>query len=214
VRRLVVVVSLGTLFTAGALASAPHHRRHHHRRPHRLTPRRASSLLAVSAAGQTHSPGCADATTSVDAISLDVVRASLLCLINQQRNHRGLPSLSESAPLNQSAQQWTGVMVSTRNFSHGTDFAGRLDAVGYDWQEAGENIASGYMTPQAVVHAWMASADHCRNILTPSFRDVGTGELPAAVGAGSAATWTQDFGLLMSQRPPSTNWGPADGCPY
>ena len=138
----------------------------------------------------------------------------MLCLINQQRNQHGLPSLSESAPLNQSAQRWTGVMVSTGNFSHGTDFAGRLDAMGYDWQTAGENIASGYMTPRGVVRAWMASPDHCRNILTPSFRNVGTGELPAAVGTGSAATWTQDFGLLMSQSPPSTNWGPADGCPY
>lgn len=55
---------------------------------------------------------------------------------------------------------------------------------------------------------------HCRTILTPSFRDVGTGELSAAVSRGSAATWTQDFGLLMSQSPPSANWGPADGCPY
>jgi uncharacterized protein YkwD len=67
-----------------------------------------------------------------------------------------------------------------------------------------------------VVNAWMASPDHCRNILDPHFRDVGTGESPAAVGtwASQPSTFTQDFGLTMSQNAPSRNTGPQSGCPY
>jgi uncharacterized protein YkwD len=146
------------------------------------------------------------------------MRAAVVCLINQQRRDNGLPSLTVSPSLNHSAQGWTGVMVATGNFTHGpgTAFASRISAAGYDWQSAGENIATGYSTPRQVVAAWMASTDHCRNILDPSFRNVGTGEIPAAVGGfGSGpATWTQDFGLLMSQSPLSGNDGPQSGCPY
>ena len=68
----------------------------------------------------------------------------------------------------------------------------------------------------AVVDAWMHSAEHCRNILTPTYRNVGTGVSPHPVGsfASGPSTWTEDFGLLMSNSAPSQNWGPADGCPY
>jgi len=144
------------------------------------------------------------------------MRAAVVCLIDKQRVERGLPALTVSAKLNSSAQSWNDSMVAGGDFSQGTDFARRISAAGYDWQTAGENIATGYPTPQAVVAGWIASTDHCRNILDPSFRNVGTGETPAPVGgwAGGPATWTQDFALPMGQRPASRNWGPADGCPY
>jgi uncharacterized protein YkwD len=144
------------------------------------------------------------------------MRAAVLCLINQQRSGRGLPALTASAQLDSSAQAWTSVMIATGSFTHGTALANRISATGYDWRRAGENIATGYPTPSAVVTAWMASPEHCRNILDPGFRNVGTGEVPAPV-AGVAtlpATWTQDFGLLASQSPPSGNPGPQNGCPY
>ncbi len=142
--------------------------------------------------------------------------AAVVCLINQQRVSRGLPALTESAQLDRSAQSWNDSMVASGDFTHGSNFAGRISAVGYDWQTAGENIATGYLTPAQVVSAWMASSGHCQNILDPSFRNVGTGETPSPVGnwASGPATWTQDFGLLMSQSPLSTNTGPQNGCPY
>lgn len=144
------------------------------------------------------------------------MRAAVVCLINQQRNQRGLPSLVESSQLDSSAQSWNDQMVAAGDFSHGTDFAGRISATGYDWQMAGENIATGYPTPSSVVAGWMASTAHCQNILSPSFRDVGTGEAPAAVAgfASDPATWTEDFGMSMSESPLSDNTGPQSGCPY
>ena len=150
------------------------------------------------------------------AASVDAMRAAVVCLVNQQRNARGLPSLTASPQLDSSAQAWTNVMVATGNFTHGpgTAFAGRISAAGYNWQFAGENIAAGYGTPSAAVGAWMASPDHCRNILDPSFRNVGTGESTGAVGDNGTGTWTQDFGLLASQPPLSHNAAPQNGCPY
>ena len=143
------------------------------------------------------------------------MRAAVVCLINQQRNAHGLPSLRVSSRLNRSARSWSQTLVLTGAFDHGSNFAGRISAVGYDWQTAGENIATGYPTPRAVVDSWMASTDHCRNILNPSFRDVGSGINTAGVGDSmGASTWTEDFGLLMSQAPPSRSTGPQNGCPY
>lgn len=139
-----------------------------------------------------------------------------MCLINQERTSRGLPALSANSQLASSAQSWTTWMVANDQFTHGSDFASRISAAGYDWQMAGENIATGYDTPRQVVTAWMASTDHCRNILDPGFRDVGTGVVDAPVSgwASGPATWTQDFGLSMSETPLSTNTGPQSGCPY
>jgi uncharacterized protein YkwD len=62
----------------------------------------------------------------------------------------------------------------------------------------------------------MASTGHCQNILSPRFREVGTGvsRRPIAGLSSGGGTWTQDFGLAMGQPAPSANWGPAQGCPY
>jgi hypothetical protein len=62
----------------------------------------------------------------------------------------------------------------------------------------------------------MASTGHCQNILSPSYTVVGTGVNRHAVvsAASGPATWTQDFALRIGQSAPSSNWGPANGCPY
>jgi uncharacterized protein YkwD len=143
------------------------------------------------------------------------IRSAVVCLINKQRTSRGLPRLRTNRRLNRSAQAWTDTMVSRSIFTHGSHFSARISAVGFNWSTAGENIAVGYQTPSSVVTAWMASTDHCRNILDPDFSRVGTGVLSQGIsGWGQGATWTQDFALHMGSAPPSRNTRPMDGCPY
>ena len=168
--------------------------------------------LPASAAG---SSGCAHANQAATSAPTPAMQQATVCLINQQREARGLPAVRVSAKLNTVAQRWTHHMVTHDQFSHAR-FIPRIDAVHYPWQVAAENIATGYLTPRAAVAAWMASPDHCRNLLDPSVRDVGTGERPAPVRhwASSPATWTQDFGLRADQPPPSHDRAPAAGCPY
>jgi uncharacterized protein YkwD len=63
-----------------------------------------------------------------------------------------------------------------------------------------ENLAWGSHTkqsPRAIVYAWMHSPPHRKEILTPSYRDVGLGVargLPSSPPAGGA-TYTADFGV-------------------
>jgi uncharacterized protein YkwD len=185
--------------------------------------RRFATLLAMLVASMSFvsvaaakAQGCAAAHTTIAHASRAQLQRAVVCLVNQQRHSRGLPGLRENSRLNRSAQGWTNVMVTHRDFSHGADFAARISAVGFDWSNVGENIATGYAAPVTVVQAWMASKGHCQNILNPMYRYVGTGVSNKSISGYStlAGTWTQDFGLLMGQHGASGNWGPAEGCPY
>jgi uncharacterized protein YkwD len=160
--------------------------------------------------------GCAGANTSATAAPKREMRAAVVCLVNEQRARHHLPPLQASPDLDSSAQRWTDTMVSSDEFTHGSDFAARISAAGFHWSFAGENIATGFSTPAQVVRGWMASTGHCQNILNPSYADVGTGVSPHPVAgfASGPSTWTQDFGLWMGHGAPSHNGGPAAGCPY
>jgi uncharacterized protein YkwD len=187
---------LAALLVAGGMVGSPAgaaSSRSHHRRPH----------------------SCANANAPVGATSRQATKDAVVCLINKQRAAHHLPALRESSLLDRSAQGWTNTMVATGVFTHGADFGARISAVGFAWRAAGENIATGFLTPRAVVSAWMGSIGHCQNILDPAYTNVGTGVVHRGVGVGGrGATWTQDFALAAGRRAPSRNSGPMDGCPY
>jgi uncharacterized protein YkwD len=174
------------------------------------------SLAAFAPAAAAHGTShCRGALKPISATSRHEMQRAVVCLINHERTRRHLPRLHSSRRLSRSAQGWTNAMVSHAGFGHGSDFAARITAVGFNWSSVGENIAAGFATPASVVQAWMASTGHCQNILNPNFADVGTGVSGRAVpGFGRAGTWTQDFGLPMGGHAPSGNWAPANGCPY
>lgn len=158
--------------------------------------------------------GCAHADARATRLPKSELRAAVVCLINAQRAAHFLPALRDSSRLDGAAQRWTDTMVATGQFTHGIDPAARITAAGLSWSSTGENIATGYPTPRRVVAAWMASVDHCRNILDPRYSRVGTGvnSHPVRGYAGGPATWTEDFELPAGHRPPSHNWAPADSC--
>jgi uncharacterized protein YkwD len=163
--------------------------------------------------------GCTDATIAATSASPHAMRNAVICLVNFERARYHLPALREARKLNASAQGYTAEMVRRNFFSHtapnGSSPGARIAATGYRWSWAGENIATGYPTPLSVVTGWMHSQGHCYNMLAPAFRNIGVGVSPHAVGyATTPSTWTQDFGLPMGQRSPSSNWGPADSCPH
>jgi uncharacterized protein YkwD len=210
------VIAVATLMAAASLPTAPalgakvigraHHARHHRRHTHRGSS--ASVTASLSA--------CPNADTRATKAAASDMRGAVVCLINEVRVIKGLPALNPSAKLDNVAKSWSNWMVSNDQFTHGLNFAGRVTASGYDWQTAGENIATGAPTPRAVVVEWLRSTDHCRNILNPEFRDIGVGVNPSPIrGFGwGGSTWTQDFGLTMGASAPSGNTGPMNGCPY
>ena len=125
-------------------------------------------------------------SSSVTAFENEVIR-----LVNEIRVQNGLQALSADWELSRVARYKSQDMVDNRYFSHtsptyGTPFQ-MIRAFGLSYRSAGENIAYGYATPQAVVNAWMNSSGHRANILNASYTRIG-------VGYGSAGHyWTQMF---------------------
>jgi len=62
-----------------------------------------------------------------------------------------------------------------------------MKSFGISYRTAGENIAKGQTTPQAVMTAWMNSSGHRANILNASFTQIGVGYV------ASGNYWTQEF---------------------
>jgi uncharacterized YkwD family protein len=126
------------------------------------------------------------ADDSVSAYEAEVVR-----LVNAVRKQNGLAALTISADLGRIARLKSQDMHDKGYFSHtsptyGTPFA-MLKSFGIAYRTAGENIAMGYATPQAVVDAWMNSAGHRANILNAAYTQLGVGYV------SDGNYWTQEF---------------------
>ena len=112
-------------------------------------------------------------------------------LVNEIRAQNGLSALTYNWELSRVARYKSQDMVDNRYFSHtsptyGTPFQ-MIRAFGLSYRTAGENIAYGQRTPQAVVDAWMNSSGHRANILNAAFTQIGVGYV------SSGHYWTQMF---------------------
>lgn len=112
-------------------------------------------------------------------------------LVNQIQQENGLQPLTANWELSRVARYKSRDMKDNRYFSHTSPTYGSpfqmIKAFGLSFRTAGENIAKGYATPQAVVNGWMNSSGHRANILNPSYRQIGVGY----VSGGNY--WTQMF---------------------
>jgi len=75
----------------------------------------------------------------------------------------------------------------------GGQVSDRANRAGYAWSRVGENIAAGQGSVEQVVAGWLASPEHCRNIMRPGFTEMGAAY---ATNPDSTAIsyWTQVFG--------------------
>jgi uncharacterized YkwD family protein len=123
-------------------------------------------------------------TTSVTSYANQVVS-----LVNKERTNAGLSSLASDTALTSMALVKAKDMYNNNYFSHtsptyGSPFA-MMTAFGIKYSYAGENIAKGQRTPQEVMTAWMNSAGHRQNILSPNFAKIGV--------AYYNGEWVQEF---------------------
>jgi len=103
----------------------------------------------------------------------------LLDLVNNERAKAGLPSIKLSPAVSTAARIKADEMSVKKYFNHtspiyGTPFE-MLHAFGISYRTAGENIAKGQKTANAVMGAWMNSEGHRANILNRDFTEVGIG---------------------------------------
>lgn len=110
-------------------------------------------------------------------------------LVNEHREDNGLEPLTISSDLSVKARVKSTDMLENNYFSHisptyGSPFA-LMKSLGITYRTAGENIAMGYKTAEAVVNAWMNSPSHRANILSSNYTSMGIGHVNGY--------WTQWF---------------------
>jgi len=112
-------------------------------------------------------------------------------LVNEIRRQNGLGELKANWELSRVARIKSQDMKDKGYFSHnsptyGTPFQ-MMKSFGISYRSAGENIAKGQRSPEAVVNAWMNSSGHRANILNSSYTEIGVGYV------ASGNYWTQMF---------------------
>lgn len=114
---------------------------------------------------------------------------------NRWRAEHGLPALTAEPRLTAAAVAHTDDMSARRFFAHespdGRSVADRVLAAGYPYAVVAENLAAGQRTATEVVHGWLDSAGHRRNLLSPDVTQIG---VAYAVGGEHGTLWTQVFG--------------------
>ena len=131
-------------------------------------------------------------TTTASANVNSSTAKELLNLVNKARAENGLSALTLNSNLSAVAQKKAEDMKNNNYFSHTSPTYGSpfdmIKNAGINYKTAGENIAKGQKTAEAVFNAWMNSSGHRANILNSRFTQMGIG-----VTDGSNKYWSQMF---------------------
>lgn len=105
--------------------------------------------------------------------------AEVIELTNVERAKVNAGPLTEQTQLSQAAQTQAFDMACNTFLSHtGSDGSSPFDRMirfGYAFSSAAENVAAGYPSPVDVVQGWMDSPGHRKNMLDPTFNNIGIG---------------------------------------
>ena len=86
-------------------------------------------------------------------------------------------ALTWNRALSEAAERHSVDMAMRRYFDHvspeGQRVSQRVSAQGYKWKTVGENLAGGDVTVSGVIAGWLKSPQHCQNIMSPAFSDIG-----------------------------------------
>lgn len=130
------------------------------------------------------------------------LEGQVLDLVNQQRSQGAdcgsAGTFGPAEPLVQNAQldcaaRAHSLDMHERDYFEHTNPDGdapwdRMERAGYSYSQAGENIAFGPTSSDAVMQQWMDSDGHCANIMSPDFVHSGIGY------HAESRLWTQVFG--------------------
>lgn len=160
----------------------------------KICDRYTSEKPEESQPGGTESGG--NSTTDSEKPKDDVTENSyakqVLKLVNTERKKAGLTELTWDDTV--AAAAMTRSTEIEKSFSHtrpdGRNFGTAITDLGVSYRGAGENIAWGQKTPEAVMNAWMNSEGHRANILNPNFKKLGVGYRTNNQGT---PYWTQLF---------------------
>jgi uncharacterized protein YkwD len=159
-----------------------------------LSPALLVGCAGVSLPAPTRPTGTGSTATPA-AIAADIVRYT-----NEARARNGLPSLASNSRLMEAARIHAQQMASHQRDEHTISNAryptmrSRLEAVGYVFANAAENVAWNQPDARTVVNVWMNSTGHRANILNRKLTEIGAAMARSSKGE---PYWIQVFGTPL-----------------
>ncbi len=181
-------------------------------RQFRLTAKGGTSVLVAVHYDQVTTPAATDKRVPASPIP-DGDIATMVQLVNEARGQQQkcgtktmppAPPVLYNADIAKAAQAHAEDMAAKDYFEHtsldGRSFVDRIRATDYSGSAAGENIASGFPTPQETMSGWLKSPGHCVNLMDPDFDHMGLGfaERKDPKYSLGITYWVQDFGYDRS----------------
>ena len=134
---------------------------------------------------------------------------NIISLTNQSRAGFSLKALTENSVLDKAAQAKANDMLAKGYFSHTTPEGKTpwtfITAAGYNYLEAGENLAVNFHQAEDVETAWMNSPGHKANIVNKDFEEIGIGVASGDFQGHEATIVVQMFGVPVEQKVSITN---------
>ncbi|MFE4144934.1 CAP domain-containing protein [Peribacillus sp. YIM B13472] len=132
--------------------------------------------------------------TTVNREESQSVEQQVLNLVNEERSKSGLPSLKMDTAISNVAILKSEDMRDSNYFNHTSPSYGSpfemMKSFGISYKYAGENIAAGQPSADAVMKSWMNSPGHKANILNKNYTHIGIGHV---TGGKYTHYWTQQF---------------------
>lgn len=101
--------------------------------------------------------------------------------------------------LAEAAERHSVDMVARQYFDHispdGKRVSQRVTAQGYKWRMVGENLAAGDTTVSGVLSGWLGSPEHCQNVMSPAYAEVG-----AACVRQPGSKWGTYWTMILATR--------------
>ena len=117
---------------------------------------------------------------------------------NEVRASSGLGGLTLSDELSQAALAKGQDMFADQYWSHtapdGTEPWSFIEASGYKYKVAGENLARDFMNTSDMVSAWMASPTHKANLMNSKFQEIGIAVIDGKLTGFETTLVVQMFG--------------------
>jgi|GEM_PF-6240894 len=119
-------------------------------------------------------------------------------LTNRERQKRGLGRLESNALLTSAAYAKANNMFREQYWDHfGPNDESPwqfIEAAGYEYSYAGENLGKGFSTSEGLHQAWMASPTHKKNIISADYSDIGVAVVSGTLQGENVILVVQMFG--------------------
>ncbi len=171
-------------------------------------------IAAIMVFGLLSAAGCTDDDKDCLPIGRGGIKRDILAQVNRERAQGNMcgaeyyppvHAVSWNEELADAALRHSMDMAENEFMDHrGSDGslpADRMADAGYEPDASGENVGFGNseeyfgVDSQGAVRWWMGSPDHCANIMSPAFTEIGAAAVAGGCSGCDCLYWTLDFGF-------------------